>query len=155
MFVNYKSGGSVELVAPYDRTAGQGALIGSIFGLADSAISSGSVGRFLLDGTPKLDKTSAQAWAQGDKIYWDDASKRCDNTNVGPLIGTAAQAAANPSSSGFVTLNGSTAPRASAIADIATADGSDAGTTQTLANATKAKLNALIDALRVAGVIAP
>lgn len=41
-----------------------------------------------------------------------------------------------------------------AVADIATADGSDAATTQALANATKAKVNALLAALRAAGIIA-
>lgn len=41
-----------------------------------------------------------------------------------------------------------------AIANIATADGSDPATTQALANATKAKVNAILAALRAAGVIA-
>lgn len=41
-----------------------------------------------------------------------------------------------------------------AVAALATADGSDAGTTQTLANATKAKLNAVIAALQTAGLLA-
>lgn len=42
-----------------------------------------------------------------------------------------------------------------AVANIATADGSDAATTQALANATKAKVNELLASLRGAGVIAP
>lgn len=41
----------------------------------------------------------------------------------------------------------------SAIADIATADGSDAATTQALANATKAKVNVILAALRAHGLI--
>ena len=41
-----------------------------------------------------------------------------------------------------------------AIADIATADGSDPATTQALANATKAKVNAILAMLRAAGIIA-
>lgn len=42
-----------------------------------------------------------------------------------------------------------------AIADIATADGSDPATTQALANAIKAKFNILLAELRTAGLIAP
>ena len=39
------------------------------------------------------------------------------------------------------------------VAAITTADGSDAGTTQTLANANKAKINALLAALKTAGIM--
>lgn len=39
------------------------------------------------------------------------------------------------------------------IAAITTADGSDAGTTQTLANATKAKVNAILVALKEHGLM--
>lgn len=42
-----------------------------------------------------------------------------------------------------------------AVADVATADGSDAATTQALANALKAKLNDLLAKLRTAGVVTP
>lgn len=42
-----------------------------------------------------------------------------------------------------------------AVADIATADGTDAATTQALANATKAKVNALLAAMRTAGILTP
>lgn len=41
-----------------------------------------------------------------------------------------------------------------AVANIATADATDAATTQTLANVNKAKINALLTALRTAGIIA-
>jgi hypothetical protein len=43
---------------------------------------------------------------------------------------------------------------ATTIANIATADGSDPATTQALANANKAKINALLTELRAQGVIA-
>jgi hypothetical protein len=45
------------------------------------------------------------------------------------------------------------ARQAAAVADIATADGSDAATTQALANATKAKVNALLAAMRTAKLL--
>jgi hypothetical protein len=43
---------------------------------------------------------------------------------------------------------------AAAVADIATADATDAASAVTLANATKAKVNALLAALRAAGLLA-
>ena len=42
---------------------------------------------------------------------------------------------------------------ADAVTDISTADGSDAATTQALANATKAKVNELLGELRTAGLL--
>lgn len=43
---------------------------------------------------------------------------------------------------------------AAAVADIATADATDLATAQALANANKAKINALLAALRTAGLLA-
>jgi len=45
-------------------------------------------------------------------------------------------------------------PQAAAVADIATVDATDLATAITLANANKAKINALLASLRAAGVIA-
>lgn len=47
------------------------------------------------------------------------------------------------------------ATKQSAITDVTTADATDAATAVTLANANKAKINAILAALRSAGVIAP
>ena len=61
-------------------------------------------------GVWDLDKTSAQAWTEGEKVYWDDGNDRCDtDSTVGPLIGFSAVIAANPTSTAFVRMNG-TAP---------------------------------------------
>lgn len=46
-------------------------------------------------------------------------------------------------------------PQAAAVADVTTPNGSDAATTQTLANANKAKINELLASLRAAGILAP
>jgi predicted RecA/RadA family phage recombinase len=109
MATNYiQPGDTLELAAPYDRTTGQGALVGSIFGVALGTVASGASGRFATRGVWTLPKTSAQAWTVGAKIYWDDTNKRCDTTASGnTLIGVAVAAAANPSSTGTVRLNGS------------------------------------------------
>lgn len=104
---NYSQPGEVlDLLAPYDRNVGEGALIGSIFGVAVVNVLSGESGRFATCGVWSLAKTSAQAWTVGQKVYWDDSNKRCDTDGtVGMLIGVAVAAAANPSSTGYVKLN--------------------------------------------------
>lgn len=109
MAESYRQPGStLKLVAPYARTSsGLGAKIGSIFGVTVDAVENAADGMFMLDGVHELAKTSAQAWTQGDRIYWDDSNKRCDTDSaVGMLIGFAVSDAANPSSTGEVKLCG-------------------------------------------------
>jgi predicted RecA/RadA family phage recombinase len=107
---NYVQTGDVlTLTAPYLRTPGQGALVGSIFGVATNDVASGAAGEFKLGGVHDLDKVSAQAWTAGALIYWDDATKLATTAaaaGANTLIGTAILAAANPSATGRVRLNG-------------------------------------------------
>lgn len=108
MASNYvQPGDTITLAAPYDRTTGQGALVGSIFGVALQTVLNTVNGEFATKGVWTLTKTSAQAWTQGQKIYWDNSNKRCDSdSTVGMLIGVATAVADNPSSTGDVRLNG-------------------------------------------------
>lgn len=105
---SYKHPGDMlPLLAPYDRLSGQGAKVGAIFGVASDDVLSGVSQYFATEGVHELAKTSAQAWAVGDKIYWDDSNKRCDSDSaVGMLIGYCTQIAANPSSVGQLKLLG-------------------------------------------------
>jgi len=111
MAKNFKEEGEVlVLTAPYVRTSGQGALIGALFGVALVDVASGSDASFAIEGVFELNKTSAQAWTQGAKIYWDNTAKECTTTATSnTLIGNAIAAAANPSSVGLVRLNGAPA----------------------------------------------
>lgn len=120
---NYiQPGKTLTLVAPYARSSGEGALVGSIFGVAHSDVANAVEGEFAVAGVFELAKTSAQAWTQGQKIYWDNSNKRCDTDGtVGMLIGTATEIAANPSSTGIVRLNG-VAPASSEGPQAAEAD---------------------------------
>lgn len=102
-----QKGRVLSLVAPYTRTAGQAAMIGSLLGVAHNDVTNGAVGVFDFEGTWLLEKTSAQAWALGAKIYWNAGTKKCSNVaSDGPLVGIAMATAANPSSTGLVRLNG-------------------------------------------------
>lgn len=158
---NYIQKGSVlTFVAPYDVASGAGFQVGAIFAIATRAALAGAPVEGCREGVYTLPKTNAQAWTQGQKIYWDDTNKRCDSDGtVGMLIGVATEAAANPSTTGKVLLNGcapasSEGPQA-AIADIATADAADLASAEALANACKAKINTLLAELRAVGVILP
>jgi predicted RecA/RadA family phage recombinase len=105
---NYVQPGKVlTLTAPYQRDSGKGALVGSLFAVALQTVANAVAGEFAVSGVWTLDKTSAQAWTVGQKIYWDNGNKRCDSdSTVGQLIGVATAVADNPSSTGEVRLNG-------------------------------------------------
>lgn len=109
MSTNYvQPGECLTLTAPYDVASGAGALIGGeIFGVATATIASGADGEFCTCGVFDLAKLNTQVWAKNDPIYWDVTNKRADNTpGVGPRIGTAQLAAANPTLTGRVVLCG-------------------------------------------------
>lgn len=105
---NYiKSGDVITLTAPYTVTSGSGALVGSIFGVAAGDITSGSAGEFVTEGVVTLAKTSALAISVGDLLYWDDTNKVVNKTSSAQkLVGVATSAAANPSATVNVRLNG-------------------------------------------------
>lgn len=105
---NYvQDGDTLSLVAPYDRLSGQGMLVGSIFGVAAVDALSGASVEAEVDGVFDIEKVSAQAWTAGALIYWDDTAKNATSVSTSnKLIGVAVQAAANPSSTGRVRLNG-------------------------------------------------
>lgn len=155
-----QEGETLTLVAPYDVASGAGFQVGSIFAVAVRATLSGSPVEGTRCGVFALPKTAAQAWSQGQKIYWDDNNKRCDSDGTaGMLIGVATEAAANPSATGKVSVNccvpdASEGPQA-AIADIATADAADLASAEALANECKAKINTLLAELRTAGILLP
>lgn len=147
----------LALIAPYAVDSGGGAQVGSLFGVAVNTVGNGEEGQFQVEGVFDLPKTNAQAWTQGQKIYWDNANKRCDSDgSVGMLIGVAVSAAADPSVTGTVRLNG-VAPSASegpqaAIPDLVAIAGGEAPT-EAEHNLVVAKVNAILAALRTAGII--
>ena len=61
----------------------------------------------LVKGVVTHAKVSAQAWTEGVKIYWDDSAKNFTTTvGANTLVGVAAAAAANPTATGKVRLDG-------------------------------------------------
>ena len=101
-------GDTLTLTAPYAVASGAGALVGSIFGVATGTVASGGEGEFKTTGVFDLAKTSALAISVGDKVYWDNTNKEVNKTASGnTLVGVATTAAANPSATVNVRLNGS------------------------------------------------
>ena len=177
MAANYiQEGDILTLTAPYTVTSGQGAQVGSLFGVALGDVTNATAGEFATEGVFDLAKTSAQAWTVGQKIYWDNSNKRCDSDGtVGILIGVATAVAANPSSTGYVKLNEAVAgtsegPQAAeddltfgtniaaatangALVDSSTTNPSDTQFNE-LAKELGTKINSILAKLRIAGIIA-
>ena len=108
---NYiQPGNTVTLTAPYARDSGEGAKVGSIFGVATGTVANGAEGEFNLVGVVELAKAASQAWTQGVAVYWDDTAKNVTTTVGSNLkIGVAVKAVAGGAGDvlGTVRLNGS------------------------------------------------
>jgi predicted RecA/RadA family phage recombinase len=82
-------------------------LVGGIFGVAQETVLSGADVVLVRRGVFTHAKTAAQAWTVGAKLYWDDTNKVFTTTASGnTLVGAAAVAAANPTDTGTVVLDG-------------------------------------------------
>ena len=106
MSQNYSQPGkALTVVAPYALSAGDGCLVGSIFGFAcDDALITADV---VIDteGVHEAAKTAAEAWAVGDRVFWVVATDLLSNVPTsGMFVGVATEIAANPTSTGFVKL---------------------------------------------------
>ncbi|WP_136646691.1 DUF2190 family protein [Tabrizicola sp. YIM 78059] len=108
---NYvQPGNTVTLTAPYAVASGDGLLVGSIFGVAAGTAALGEAVEAALTGVYDLKKVASQAWAAGDKVYWDNTAKEVTKTTTSnTLIGVAVVAVAGGAGDtiGRVRLNGS------------------------------------------------
>ena len=108
---NYvQPGNTITLTAPHAVSSGDGLLVGSIFGVAAGDAESGATVEAALTGVFDLKKVASQAWAAGDKVYWDNTNKEATKTATGnTLIGVATEAVAGGAGDviGRVRLNGS------------------------------------------------
>ncbi len=88
-------GDTLVLTAPYARSSGQGALIGSLFGLAVVDVNSGAQCAFRVTGVHDITKATG-AVTEGAKMYWDNTAKNVTTTpTANTLIGCATQAQAS------------------------------------------------------------
>lgn len=145
-------GNVFDYIAGSTILSGAVVAVGGLVGIAAIDGDSGDTIPCNREGVFSLTKATPLAIAQGDRLFWSGTA--VTKTTSDTPLGIAYNAAGSSDTTVNVLLEGnSVLAQATAIADIATADGSDAGTTQTLANATKVKINALLAALRVAGLL--
>jgi predicted RecA/RadA family phage recombinase len=82
---NYiQEGDTVTATAPYAVNSGQGALIGTMFGVATADVANGAEGEFVTKGVFDLTRETGAgtAWTEGAAIYWDDTNKRVTKTST-------------------------------------------------------------------------
>ena len=107
---NYvQPGHTITLTAPYAVTSGDGLLVGSIFGVAAGTAILGDPVETSVEGVYDLKKVASQAWAAGDRIYWDNTARQTTKTlTANTLIGVATEAVAGGATDliGRVRLNG-------------------------------------------------
>ena len=107
---NYvQPGNTLTLTAPYAVSSGDGLLVGAIFGVAAGTAALGEPVEAALTGVYDLKKVASQAWAAGDKVYWDNTAKEATKTTTSnTLIGVAVVAVAGGAGDtiGRVRLNG-------------------------------------------------
>jgi predicted RecA/RadA family phage recombinase len=107
---NYvQKGETLTLIAPYAVSAGGGALVGSVFGVATNDYANGEEGEFQVAGVFDLTRETGAStgFTQGTLIYWDNTNKRVAKTlTSNKLIGVAAKAAADGDATARVRLNG-------------------------------------------------
>lgn len=101
-------GDIVTVPAPVAVASGAGVKVGLLFGVAVRDAASGEAVDIQTSGVVEIVKTSAQAWTIGAPIYWNDSLKAATTATAAGnlLIGVALNAAANPSATGLVRLNG-------------------------------------------------
>lgn len=103
-----QAGNIVTVPAPYALASGDGALVGSIFGLAtNAAINGASVELFVGSVVAEVTALTADVGTVGTKMYWDNVNKRTTITAAGnSLVGVLAVAKAGTSSVATIRLNG-------------------------------------------------
>jgi len=157
-------GDVLDYTVPNGETIVSGApvLVGDVLGVALVGGIEGETIAVQIEGVfelPKKTHATTEALAQGAPVYFDDAEGQKKMTNsdangANKLVGYAYAAAASTASTVQVLLKSQAKVSvAENVAQITTANGSDAATTQALANATKTSVNAILTALKEAGIM--
>ena len=105
---NYKRvGANATITAAAAIASGDFVKLGGLTGVAQGKALAGEQVVIVRSGVFTLPKLEAQAWSQGDKVYWDAGNAHCTTVDTdNDLIGVADADAANPSTEGDVLLDG-------------------------------------------------
>lgn len=102
-----QTGDVLSLTAPYALNAGQGAQVGSIFGVAVAAAAISTAVELATRGVFTLTKQTGAAWTVGQALYWDNSGRQVTGTvGSNKLIGYATAAAASGDTNGSVFVPG-------------------------------------------------
>jgi predicted RecA/RadA family phage recombinase len=143
MINKIKDGDIIQHTPASAVVSGQPISLVNRIGIAMQDIAANETGSVLVCGTVQINKVSAQAWAQGDPIFWDPSASLFTTVGTANIIaGFAEQAALNPSSTGLLNLEPNY-KQAAVQADTTAAD---------LA-ALKVDFNALLAKLKAAGLM--
>ncbi len=104
--IKYESPDHLPYVATGTWTIGVPVLVGTTLIVPLDSATVGQNVDCQVYGRSYLPKTSAQAWTMGQQLYWDAGTSKVTNVQSGvlPAIGRVGEAAANPSSYGYVDL---------------------------------------------------
>lgn len=97
-------GDNLEVTAPAAVVSGEAILIQDLFGVCAMDAASGEKVTLVTKGVFELPKESAAVFALGQKVHWDDATKKCDDNGSHPQVGFAVEAAIAGASSVKVKL---------------------------------------------------
>ncbi|KPQ07472.1 MAG: hypothetical protein HLUCCA12_06545 [Rhodobacteraceae bacterium HLUCCA12] len=105
-----QTGNTLTFTAADPVTAGQGVVMGALFGIAASSAATGESFEAALTGVFTLPKAEDDI-ATGAALYWDEAQGLATTTTAegaNPLIGAATEAAGTSASTVRARLNGTT-----------------------------------------------
>lgn len=102
-----QAGATVQVPAPYPLTSGQGALVGSLFGVAATDAANGADVNLVRTGVFDIAAVTLDVGAVGTKMYWDNAAKRLTITLTGnTLVGCLVAAKSGTDTTARVLLDG-------------------------------------------------
>lgn len=104
----YDKGEKIDYVVTGAAIAsGDVRLFGDTIGVAGISGAIGETVPMSLCGTYTIQKTTGEAWNQGQKLYWNDTTKKATTTvGTNKVLGVAAVAALAADTEGLVRLNG-------------------------------------------------
>ncbi len=160
-----QSGDQIIFTAGANLLSGAPVFIGGLVGIVAADVLSGAVGTASLKGVFSVTKVSAEAWAEGDRVYYDESLAKFTNVKDTDtkFAGYAVEVAANPTSTGKLLLVQPTAQAAivaySAGSNLVGVDGTGSNAaplagTETRLDAIDTAIAAMITALKNAGLMA-
>lgn len=104
--LNYlQPGNIIEITAPAGGVvSGAPVVVNQMIGIAATTEDATDPVNIQITGVFTVNKVSAQAWAEGEPVYWDAAAALFTTVEGGLFAGLATAVAANPSSTGSLLL---------------------------------------------------